>query len=140
MHHRATRVVLFVASLFAILPFLCSIARAAPPDHPNREELYHRYLRIGALIRGGMVLPHWLADGNRFWFVAGGPINPSIFLVDPLAKTKEPIFQSDRARAAVARRLGHESKTLFDPAQLKLEAGEAKIRFALENKSWLFDR
>jgi dipeptidyl aminopeptidase/acylaminoacyl peptidase len=140
MHYRAARVALFIASLSTVVPFSCSIARGAPPDRPNREELYRRYLRIGALIRGGMVAPHWLADGNRFWFVAGGPINPSIYLVDPLAKTKETIFQGDRARAALARRLGHESKAFFDLAQLKLEAGEAKVRFALENKSWLFDR
>lgn len=139
MHHRAARVVFLIASLSAIPLSLCCIARGAP-DAPNREELYHRYLRIGALIRGGMVAPHWLADGNRFWFVAGGPINPSIYLVDPMAKTRETIFQGDRARAALARRLGHDPKAPFDLAQLRLEAGEAKIRFALENKIWLFDR
>src|SRR5262249_1775385 len=34
-----------------------------------REAMYQRYLQLSSLIKGGVVDPHWMDDGDSFWFV-----------------------------------------------------------------------
>ena len=46
---------------------------AQPKDESEREEMYRRYLEFPKYVKGGTVEPHWMADGNSFWYAEGAP-------------------------------------------------------------------
>lgn len=62
-------------------------ANAQPKDQSEREEMYRRYLDFPKYVKGGKVEPHWMADGNSFWYAEGSPENNVIWKVDPTAHT-----------------------------------------------------
>ena len=77
----------------ALLLLLFAPRLTAQPDTQaaKRNEMFFKALAGPALVRGGTVEPHWLADGRRFWFRSGVG-DPTIFLVDAVAGTKAPFF------------------------------------------------
>ena len=66
-----------------VVAVLCLALTAPPllaqmPSLAEREAMYFRYLEPGTLIEGGSVEPHWMADGNSFWYAEGSPENTVI--------------------------------------------------------------
>jgi dipeptidyl aminopeptidase/acylaminoacyl peptidase len=110
-------------------------------DQAEREEMYRRYLEFPSYVKGGKVEPHWMADGSSFWYAEGAPANTVIWKVDPVANTKEPLFDTARLRKALARVLDHEPpyKGLpFDEFTFVDEGeGEATVKFALEGREFV---
>ncbi len=70
--------------------------------------MYYRYLEFASYVKGGTVEPHWMADGNIFWYAEGAPENTVIWKIDPVANTKEPMFDIAGIREALTEILGHE--------------------------------
>src|SRR5210317_2221909 len=75
---------------------------AQDPSQAEREEMYRRYLEFPKYVKGGKVEPHWMADGNSFWYAEGAPENTVIWKVDPVANAKEPMFDNGRLRRSLA--------------------------------------
>jgi dipeptidyl aminopeptidase/acylaminoacyl peptidase len=102
------------------------------------EALYHKYLEFPKYVIGGKVEPHWMADGNSFWYAEGAPENTVIWKVDPVANTKESLFDVQRLRSAVKAELGHDPP--YDGVPFTefsfLDEGESTIRFALEDRQF----
>jgi dipeptidyl aminopeptidase/acylaminoacyl peptidase len=119
----------------AMIPFLLG----AEPDSvaAKRNEMFLKALGSPLLIKGGAVEPHWLADGQRFWFRSEVG-DPTIFIVDPAAGTKKPFFDEMRLRQALKARTGKadDSKgTLISTFTFANE--ETKVRFRYADKDWL---
>ena len=67
---------------------------------PDRElpkpnyELASRWTsaKIGKLVFSTSVTPHWLEFSDRFWYSFETPAGMKWWIVDPLKKTKTPMF------------------------------------------------
>ena len=82
---------------------------AQPKDQSEREEMYRRYLEFPKYVKGGTVEPHWMADGNSFWYAEGAPDKTVVWKVDPVANTIEHLFHDvKRLRADLKQLLGQE--------------------------------
>jgi len=124
-------------SAFIILMFMLSVC-ALPvfcEKSAEREEMYKKYLDFSSYIKGGVVTPHWMKDGNSFWYAEGAPENTVIYKVDPPANTKEPLFDTLRIREALKPLLGHDPayKGLPFDSFTFVEEGKT-IRFTVEGK------
>ena len=125
---------------------LCWALTAPPllaqmPSFAEREVMYFRYLELRSLIEGGSVEPHWIADGNSFWYAEGAPENTVIYKVDPEANTKTELFETERLRAALTKALGHEPPYRSLPFdRFSFEGrGERSVRFTVEGKEFVLD-
>ena len=104
----------------------------------DREQMYRRYLGISGLVKGGTVAPHWLSDGNRFWYVAESADGPIIYLVDPEKNSKRPLFDADRLRKTFTATSGKALPKKGLPFRnVEFVDGDLKVRFDFESKSWL---
>ncbi len=113
---------------------------------PNERErslrltMYQRYLHFGEAGPGNLLSPHWLADGKRFWYAVATREGTAIYLVDPEANTKKPLFNVGRLRRSLAEALGHHPVEPGLPfATFTFLDGERRIQFVTENRSWLLD-
>lgn len=85
-----------------------SSALAQQTEQSEREEMYRRHLRYTTYIKPAWIEPHWLVDGNTFWYASGAPDSIVISKVDPVANTKANFFDVARLRDALAEELGEE--------------------------------
>jgi dipeptidyl aminopeptidase/acylaminoacyl peptidase len=106
----------------------------------DREALFARSLNLGSLVRGGSVEPHWLADGNSFWYAEGEPDGRMIYRVDPVAGTREPFFDVERLRQVLTEYLGHPPPYAGVPFEsFRLDEAERKAIFRLEGRELTLD-
>ncbi len=77
-------------------------------DDAERLAAFGKYFQIRELGKAGEVTPHWLPDGNRFWFAEGAPAETIIWVIDPEADTKEPLVETKGFREKLTKVLGHE--------------------------------
>ena len=132
----------------AVLAVSCVTALAAGqaaaqlPTLAERSEMYFRYLEIPDRMPGLALLePHWLPDGDRFWYAAGAPEETVIFLVDPVANTRAEMFDTERLRKALGRVLGHPPPHRglpFDDFSF-LDEGERAVRFTVDGNHYRLD-
>ncbi len=64
--------VFLVMGFVVIRPLVC--AQEAEPS--EQEAMYYRYLEFASYVKGGNVDPHWMADGNSFWYAEGARLTP----------------------------------------------------------------
>ena len=124
-----------------ILVFSLGLAQtlvfSADTEKPDRMAMYYRYLKIGSYVKGGICRPHWMADGNSFWYVEGVPDRTNIYIVSPESNEKKPLFDTVRLRQSLAAQLGHEPPYEGVPFQIfAFVQGEKAIRFSLEGKNY----
>ncbi len=98
------RGILLVTGIAVLVP----LTHAAEATRSEREAMYYRYLEFPSYVKGGSIEPHWMADGSSFWYAEGAPENTVIWKVDPVANTKEPLFEAKRLRKSLAEILGHD--------------------------------
>jgi hypothetical protein len=106
----------------------------------SRDVMFDRTMDIPGTVTGGFVEAHWIEDGNSFWFAQGGSGDTSIFKYDPLKRTRVPLFNAERVRAALIPLAGHDipGKGLpFD--RLTFLPGEKAARFSFENRDFVLD-
>ena len=99
MSRRSRSAVCWLGAMFLSLPALGVAQRT---EEAEREEAYRGLLTFSSLVQGGSIEPHWLKDGDSFWYVDGAPRGTVIWVVDPVANTKEPLFDTGRVRSALA--------------------------------------
>ncbi len=63
--------------------------------------MYYHPTTFRSWLRGGSIQPHWMSDGSSFWYAEGAPNDAIIYIVDPSANTKVPLFDSERVRDAL---------------------------------------
>jgi dipeptidyl-peptidase-4 len=91
---------------------------------PDRElpkpnyELASRWTsaKIGKLVFSTSVTPHWLEFSDRFWYSFETPAGMKWWIVDPLKKTKTPMFDHAKMAAQLTRML----RTPYDAQHLPL--------------------
>jgi dipeptidyl-peptidase 4 len=54
---------------------------------------------VGKLVFDTSVTPHWLATGDRFWYSYETSSGRSFYIVDPVKKTKAPLFDNAKMAA-----------------------------------------
>ncbi len=105
----------------------------------DREATYRKYLEIDKLVVGGKVAPHWLPDGDGFWYVDGSPRDTAIQKVDPVANTVTPLFDLPRLRQVLAEELGHEPPNVGVPFRSLEFVGPHRVRFEVEGGEYRLD-
>src|SRR5580704_10343843 len=55
--------------------------------------------KVGKLVFDMNVTPHWLESGDRFWYSYETSHGRHFYLVDPVKKTKVPVFDNARMSA-----------------------------------------
>ena len=96
-----------------------------------------RIRTFDALLVGGRVYPVWLSDSVRFYYemTGAGADRGTLYLVDPRARTRRPLF--DNARVAAS--LSAVADTMIDSHKLparKLVDGERAMQFSVRGKSY----
>ncbi|MBE3112189.1 MAG: DPP IV N-terminal domain-containing protein, partial [Acidobacteria bacterium] len=149
MSHLAKLVALSIATLIvaaaSALPALQATWEGPDPQQverpqvapPGREAMYRRAWEIPSLIKGGVVTPRWMADGNRFWYAEGAPDHTVIYTFDPTTKAKAPLFETARLRTALTPVLGHEPPypgLPFDTFTFLDQ--ERSVRFAVDGEEY----
>ena len=91
------------------------------------------------LVTGLGVRPTWLPDG-RFWYRTTVPTGSAFFMVDPVKKTRRPVF--DQARLATA--LSAAAGGRVDPNRLpfpsfELSKDNRSIALTIQNRHWRCD-
>jgi dipeptidyl aminopeptidase/acylaminoacyl peptidase len=106
----------------------------------ERVAMYERYRKFDDLVEGGSVTPGWFKDGNTFWFAEGGPDATVIWKIDPVAGSREPLFDTERIRAALTERLGHAPPYGGLPfTTFTLVEDEKAARFGVEGREFVVD-
>lgn len=127
--------------LGAILLSLPALAVAQQAEDAEREEAYRRLLTLSSLVQGGSIEPHWMQDGDRFWYADGAPRSTVIWVVDPEANTKEALFDTARVRGTLAGVLGVALPSAglpFDSFSFVDETQRA-VRFEVANRAFEMD-
>ncbi len=81
-----------------------SRAQKTEPDHRVRRANYELAARwtpqkVGKMVFDTAVAPHWLESGDRFWYSYETSQGRKFYLVDPLRKTRTPLFDPARMAA-----------------------------------------
>lgn len=102
--------------------------------------MYYKYLGYLSLIEGGSVQAHWMVDKNSFWYAEGHPAETVIYKVDPKANTKEPLFDTEKIRKALAAELDHEPPYQGLPFNnFSFIDEEKSIKFSVEGREFICD-
>ena len=132
--------------LIAITSLLLSLLLGSHPAvaqsliPPARDSVYRQFLDFGSLVKGGSLVPHWMADGRSFWYVEGAPARATVLKVDPATNTVAPLLDASRLRAALAPVLGHEPPYEGLPFEtFQFLDGETAISFELEERAFRLD-
>jgi dipeptidyl aminopeptidase/acylaminoacyl peptidase len=123
-----------VALTLSMLP-----VRAQDTTESVRDEMYRRYLRYTSYVEGGSVEPHWLTDGNSFWYAHGTPDSTVIYRVDPVANTKTELFDVERLRSALRVPLGRKPRGtgVPFPTFAFTDESETAVRFRLARREFI---
>lgn len=100
--------------------------------HANRE-LAARFTqaRMSEMVFDTYVRPHWLEGSDRFWYSWEDSSGKTYWIVDPGARTKNPVFDN----ADMARQLTLLTRDPYDKQNLPIE----KLRWVNDNTAIQFD-
>jgi dipeptidyl-peptidase 4 len=62
--------------------------------------------KVAKLVFDMAVTPHWLADGNRFWYSYENSAGRKFYVVDPVKKTKTFVFDAVKLAASLTTATG----------------------------------
>ncbi|MGO1001516.1 DPP IV N-terminal domain-containing protein [Lysobacter sp. CA196] len=104
MHRQWIRVATVLATALVFGLAATATAGAQPAnlgtaDYARAEKVLDYHLK--GRIKNARVEPHWLSDG-RFWYRRDGEHGAEYLLVDPAARTRGPLFDAARLRAAAS--------------------------------------
>ena len=107
---------------------------AAPPMRPNYE-LAARFMpdRIGKLIFDTSVTPHWFESSDRFWYSYETTDGTRYWIVDPLKKSKTPLWDNAKFAATLSTLTNFPYDAQHLPVKhLRLIDKDTKMRFEVE--------
>jgi dipeptidyl-peptidase-4 len=103
MIRRPAMITAAVICVFAAMAFGSTPESAAEMKKAGKAnyELASRFTaaKVGKLVFDMSVRPHWLEFSNRFWYGWETSHGQSFFIVDPVAKTKAPLFDNAKMAA-----------------------------------------
>ncbi len=98
------------------------------------------WTRVQRSAREASISPHWLKDGNRFWYSTARKGVTEVFLVDAKAGSQTPFFDLARLRPAIEAATGRPLTGTGVPfASFTLSDDEAKARFEIESRRFELD-
>ena len=126
------------AAAFCVVVLL-SIGLSAgdrPLPKPNYD-LASRWMatKVGKLVFDTSVSPRWAETSDRFWYAFETAQGRKFMLVDPLKRTKAPLWDNAKMAAMLTNitRIPYESQHLpITPATMKWVKNDTAIRFELE--------
>ncbi|MEE8257798.1 MAG: hypothetical protein V3R60_07920, partial [Acidobacteriota bacterium] len=128
----------FFVVVLSCLVVIAPLVGAQEDEQSEREAMYERYLEFPYYVKGGSIEPHWMADGSSFWYGEGGPEETVIWKVDPVANTKEPLFDTARLRKVLTPLLRHEPPSQGLPfEEFAFVEREKAVKFAVEDKEFI---
>jgi hypothetical protein len=81
------------------------------------------------------VRPHWLKNGEKFWYGYKTPNGLNYYLVDPAAKTKKKLFEPVKMASDMSRLTGDPFDALhMDIRKIKFIKNERVIQFQVKSK------
>ncbi|MDT9598754.1 S9 family peptidase [Sphingosinicella rhizophila] len=138
MNHGCFPATTFLAALLMAGPVSAqgsdALARHSPPRFEAKD--YQRVARLldaaeHSPIRNAAIVPHWIGDGDRFWYRKETADGAVFILVDVRTTARSPAFDHQH----VATALGHASAKPVSPDNLPFSA----FRFTSDGKSIAFD-
>jgi dipeptidyl aminopeptidase/acylaminoacyl peptidase len=135
-----------VSRLVLVLAFIVSASPLAAPRRassfaPERElakpnyDLASRWTaaKVGKMVFSTSVTPHWLEFSDRFWYNYETPAGQKWWVVDPVKKTKTPLWDN----AKLAAQLTRITRTPYDALHLPVGAikfikNDTVIQFSLD--------
>ena len=109
-------------------------AEDAAPVRPNYE-LAARFMpdKIGKLIFDTSVTPHWFETSDRFWYSYQTTDGTRYWIVDPLKKSKVPLWDNAKVAAALSTLTNFPYDAQHLPVKhLRLVDKDTKMRFEIE--------
>lgn len=99
--------------------FLAFSSLAQQPSAKGNYELAARFSpdKLKKMIFSTSVDPHWMKKSDRFWYEYETSQGKKWVLVDPVRKTKSPLFDADKLAAELTKAV----KDPFDGQHLKLD-------------------
>ncbi len=123
-----------ILSLSCLLVIFSSVAQH--PAYKGNYELAARFSpdKLKKMIFSTSVDPHWMKKSDRFWYEYETSQGKKWMLVDPVRRTKTPLFDSDKLAAELTRAV----KDPFDGQHLKLDnmkllADENTLQFTVKS-------
>jgi dipeptidyl-peptidase-4 len=105
-----------------------------------KMELFCKYLDIANIIEQRGVYPHWMNDGNSFWYADRNPTNPCIYKVDPVSKIRALLFEAAKLNEISTDLIRDQYVGQgFVPQDLTFIEDENSVRFSLEDKQYILD-
>jgi dipeptidyl-peptidase 4 len=83
-----------LASLLLLTPDPGAVAQAPRPDYARAEQFFSTNLE--KRIFGDKIEPHWLKEGNRFWYRVKTVRGPEFYMVYPSINSRKPLFDNAR--------------------------------------------
>ena len=125
-----------LALVVLVLPAVLMAADERVAPKPNYD-LAARWMasKVGKLVFDTSVTPHWAEGSDRFWYAFETAHGRQFVLVDPLKRTKSPLWDNARLAAMLTRvtRIPYDSQHLpIQPSTMKWVRSDAAIRFELE--------
>ncbi|KAK1473957.1 hypothetical protein CCUS01_05547 [Colletotrichum cuscutae] len=95
-------------------------------------------------IQQARVSPHWVFEGNTFWYRQNLPAGKFVFIyVDAIEKQRRPAFDHDKLAKALQegtdQKDGEIDAFKLPFTWIDLEAESSSLRFLYEGKKWRFD-
>jgi len=135
---RTLRQKALLAAAFCTIVSLSIGLRAGdrPLPKPNYD-LAARWMaaKVGKLVFDTSVAPRWAETSDRFWYAFETAQGRKFMLVDPLKRTKAPLWDNAKMAAMLTNitRIPYESQHLpITPATMKWVKNDTAIRFELE--------
>jgi dipeptidyl-peptidase-4 len=119
---------LAIAAVVAFLPVLASLAQGTREDYQRAQQFLPGNLRHRVYVAD--VIPHWIAEKNRFWYRKAGTKGTEFILVDAGQNTSGPAFDHGRLAASLTKA----AKREFQPTELPFDTFD----FAKDGKSISF--
>ncbi|MBL8166532.1 MAG: DPP IV N-terminal domain-containing protein [Acidobacteria bacterium] len=123
---------------FILPPVVAQDGNAAKASQDNRVrkanyELASRWTtaKVGKMVFDASVAPHWLETGDKFWYSYETSQGRKFWLVDPLRKSKSPLFDS----AKMAAQLTQLTRIPYDAQHLPLNS----VRMTKKDSALQFD-
>ena len=99
---------------------IMSMAQERLPGYVQAEKFTQT--KLDHMLFSTTVDPHWFAKGNKFWYEYKTSEGKKWYVVDPTARTKQPLFDLD----CLAAEISEITKDPFTAQQLPLEQLEAQ--------------
>lgn len=125
---------LLLLTIGALFAFTAVNAQQTPVTEPNYE-LADQFSakKINAMVFSTYIRPNWFKNSNKFWYEWKSPEGTQYYIVDPVAKSKKPVFDMD----LLAMQITEIVKDPFDAQHLPLRKLRLKddTKFTFEIQS-----